>query len=305
MAVDLSATPAGWVPVAYGDAQISVPSSFSVFYPGWDQCGASGYLGALFLGQPTPSAEGCGGAAPPTRQFTTIAIRQATPASVSAGLLPNRTVVINGLRLSDLINHTSGNLLGYYAPALGVEILDSGPLSGRILHTLTQSPRTVVLASGPGPAVPSGWHVVTFGGLTFESPPSWTVSRTAVTGGNIGWGCGRFGATFPRTKVVLSTDKRSYPVVSCPPELRPNPLPPENGVEVDAGRTTRFPVPLAFSKRCLDIHGLTACPATSLTYSILFLKVTVPGRTTPVVVSIGLVGNGMVARTILYSLRAA
>jgi hypothetical protein len=35
------------------------------------------------------------------------------------------------------------------------------------------------------------------------------------------------------------------------------------------------------------------------------LKVTVPGRTMPVVVSIGLAGNGMVARTILYSLRAA
>ncbi|MGA3354583.1 MAG: hypothetical protein ABSD85_15580 [Acidimicrobiales bacterium] len=37
----------------------------------------------------------------------------------------------------------------------------------------------------------------------------------------------------------------------------------------------------------------------------LFLKVTVPGRSKPVYVSIGLAGNGMVARTILYSLRAA
>jgi hypothetical protein len=32
------------------------------------------------------------------------------------------------------------------------------------------------------------------------------------------------------------------------------------------------------------------------------LKVTVPGRVKPVIVSIGLAGNGMVARTILYSL---
>jgi hypothetical protein len=30
--------------------------------------------------------------------------------------------------------------------------------------------------------------------------------------------------------------------------------------------------------------------------------VTVPGRAKPVIVSIGLAGNGMVARTILYSL---
>jgi hypothetical protein len=45
--------------------------------------------------------------------------------------------------------------------------------------------------------------------------------------------------------------------------------------------------------------------ATSPAYSILVLKLTVPGRKTPVLVSIGLAGNGMVARTILYSLRAA
>ena len=40
-------------------------------------------------------------------------------------------------------------------------------------------------------------------------------------------------------------------------------------------------------------------------YSILFLKVTVPRRSKPVYVSIGLAGSGTVARTILYSLRAA
>jgi hypothetical protein len=39
-------------------------------------------------------------------------------------------------------------------------------------------------------------------------------------------------------------------------------------------------------------------------YSILLLKVTVAGSK-PVYVSIGLAGNGMIARTILYSLRAA
>ena len=31
--VDVSATPAGWVPVDYGDAQVSVPKSFFVYYP--------------------------------------------------------------------------------------------------------------------------------------------------------------------------------------------------------------------------------------------------------------------------------
>src|ERR1035438_9963078 len=62
---------------------------------------------------------------------------------------------------------------------------------------------------------------------------------------------------------------------------------------------------LSFSAHCLDLHGLTACPATSPAYSVLVLRVTVPRRAKPVYVSIGLSGDGIVARTILYSLRAA
>jgi photosystem II stability/assembly factor-like uncharacterized protein len=78
-----------------------------------------------------------------------------------------------------------------------------------------------------------------------------------------------------------------------------------NGAQVDSGSHVQFHVSLSFPKHCLDLHGLTACPATSPAYSILVLKVTVPGRKTPVYVSIGLAGNGMVAKTILYSLRPA
>ena len=64
-------------------------------------------------------------------------------------------------------------------------------------------------------------------------------------------------------------------------------------------------VTLSFSAHCLDLHGLTAIPAISPAYSILVLRVNVPGRDKPVFVSIGLVGNGMTARTILDSLRPA
>jgi hypothetical protein len=57
----------------------------------------------------------------------------------------------------------------------------------------------------------------------------------------------------------------------------------------------------------LSLKALHACLAggTSYLYSILVLKVVVPGRSKPVYVSIGLAGSGMVARTILYSLRAS
>jgi len=105
--------------------------------------------------------------------------------------------------------------------------------------------------------------------------------------------------------VTLSTDQHLLPPPPCPEELHPYaPQPPMDGVEVDSGPHLQFHVTLSFSKRCLDLHGLTACPAASPAYSILVLLVKVPGRAMPVEVSIGLGGTGEVARTILYSLRA-
>lgn len=58
-------------------------------------------------------------------------------------------------------------------------------------------------------------------------------------------------------------------------------------------------------RACLDLHGLTACPATAYPYSVPSLRIAVPVRSKPLYMSIGLAGNGMMARTILYSLRAA
>jgi hypothetical protein len=109
---------------------------------------------------------------------------------------------------------------------------------------------------------------------------------------------------FSNARVTLSTDVRPLPLPGCP-YLSQIPQPPTNGVQVDSGLVTEPQVKLTFPKHCLDLHGLTACPATSPAYSILVLRVIVPGRAKPVFVSIGLAGHGMVARTILYSLRAA
>jgi len=87
--------------------------------------------------------------------------------------------------------------------------------------------------------------------------------------------------------------------------MSPTAQQPENGVQVDSGLRTEPTVRLSLSAHCLVLHGLTACPATSPAYSILVVRVNVPGRSKPVFVSIGLVGNGMTARTILDSLRPA
>jgi hypothetical protein len=192
---------------------------------------------------------------------------------------------------------------GDYSPYFG-DLLNGSPgLLRQVLATLTRSPRTVALAPGPAPSIPSGWHTLTFHGLTFSVPRAWPVSRTSE-GASIGNMCLTPGVALT-LRVTLSTDKRrvTYP---CP-LLFPRPQPPSDGLQVDSGSSLQLPPDLAFSSQCLHLNGLAACPATSLPYSILILilKVTVPGRTTPLIVSIGLARNGMTARTILYSLRAA
>ncbi len=103
--------------------------------------------------------------------------------------------------------------------------------------------------------------------------------------------------------MVLSTDK-SVTMVGC---YAARLVFPQDSVLVDAVSRTlsRGRLGLALSTSCLSLRSVTVCPATSPAYFSLIVKVAMLGRNNPVFVSIGLAGNGMVARTILYSLRAA
>lgn len=294
--VDLSATPTGWVPVAYKNAQVSVPASFSVFYPNEYTCSPFSGLGSIFLG-PIGLPDSCVVSAGAVAKTTIVYFRQETFPPDS---LPGTPIVRNGLQL--YVASVDG-VFGYYSPLLGVVVAASGPLAQQVLDSLTPSPRMLVMESGPGPNAPASWHWVTFAGLRFLAPASWRVDRTPTTPG-LGYICGVPGVAFWETAVVLSTDTRRMILPACPLE-RPFPQPPLNSVQVDSGLSTEPLITLTISKHCLALHGLTACPATSPSYSILVLKVTVPGRSKPLYVSIGLAGSGAVARTILYSLRAA
>jgi hypothetical protein len=309
--VDLSATPAGWVPVAYGDVQVSVPATFWVYDQ--DACSNFQTPGTVYV---DPLYEQDCASQPPVRspQITGVFIRpvQDVPRSFTNG----HSAILNGLRVYPL--HLKG-VLGYYAPAFGIEVTADGPLARSVVNTLTHSPRAVALSSRPAPRVPLSWRSVTFAGLSFsvpspESPPEsphlsrpvpsdWTINQTQSTPG-LGGVCRAPGVAFVSAIVTLATDAQPYPIYYCP-FIRPAPEQPENGVQVDSGLRTEPMLTLSFSRHCLNLHSLTACPATSPAYSILVLKVTVPGRSKPVYVSIGLAGNGMLARTILYSLRAA
>ena len=293
-AVDLSATPAGWVPVAFGNAQLSVPAAWWVLYDS-PPCPTGSPTGEVFV-DPPPGVFACPLEIAPGPSTTVSFGPPRSPLSTVLG----HPEVINGI---SVYPYPTGPPRSYLVPSLGVEITVDGPLGQRVLHTLTWSPRSVVFASGSSPVVPSSWQQVTFAGLRFSAPENWPVNRTQVTPG-LGAICGEQGVAFSDTTVTLSTDARPLLRPPCP-LIRPTPQQPENGVQVDSGLRTEPTVTLSLSAHCLVLHGLTACPATSPAYSILVLRINVPGRDKPVFVSIGLAGNGMVARTILYSLRAA
>jgi hypothetical protein len=293
-AVDLSATPAGWVPVAFGDAQISVPATWWVLYDS-PPCPTGSPPGEAFV-NPIPGVFHCpAGTAPGPRTIVRFG-PPTSPHSTNFG----HPEVINGIFVYP---YPTGPQSSYLVPSLGVEVSVDGPLGQRVLHTLTRSARDMALASGTAPPVSSSWHSMTFAGLRFSVPANWPITRTQVTPG-LGAICGEQGIAFWDTSVTVSTDARPVLLPPCP-LIRPTPLQPENGVQVDSGLRTEPTVTLSLSAHCLVLHGLTACPATSPAYSILVLRVNVPGRDRPVFVSIGLAGNGKVARTILDSVRAA
>ena len=301
-----SAVAAGWVPVAYHAAQVSVPVSFWVFYPGQTPlCTSLTVPGALLIA-PTPRTR-----IGPDCSSNIHAKSKASGYETTVSLIPisrvppayakEKPVVLNGVLV--YLGAKGVSFIDYYAPSLGIELAANGILARRVAETLSRSPRTTVLATAKTPSVPATWHSASFAGLRFSFPASWPVIRTQLTTG-LGSRCGVAGVALSGTTVTFSTDLRPFLEVPCA-YIPQSPEPPTNGVQVDSGLLLEPRVTLAFSSRCLRLHSVTACPATSPGYSILVLRVKVPGRTTPVFVSIGIAGSGAVARTILYSLAAA
>ncbi len=284
-AVDLSSAPRGWVPVAYGDAQVSVPPTWYVMTSGW--CGTT-WPPIIQLGNVVQNA----GCSPPAPSPPTVRI---TPlGEVPAPYRQEQPIRLDGI--SVLLGPNSVTFISYFVPSLHVEVWASGEMGKRVIETLAVSPRVTALASGSAPAIPPSWRTLALAGLRFSVPAGWPVQRTTTW--NI---CGLVQIALPE-RVVLDSDK-TLQALPCPFAM-PFPVTPTNGFRVDTGAqgpTGSF----APGGACRHVGGLRVCPSSTPDYSISLLKVTVPGRSKPVYVSIGLAGNGMVARTILYSLRAA
>ena len=297
--VDLSVTPKGWVPVDYGDAQVSVPATWWVLYKVAD-CPTGSPPGEVLVNPHTvygcpPEIAGKG-----PRDLVGLTV-------LKGGTGHGHRSVINGFSVYD-------DFGTYFVPSLGLHISLSGPLAQRVLHTLSHSPRTVALATGSAPSVPASWQKLSFQGLAFAAPAEWPIEHTPTYYRYFGpTMCPGMILNHVTPLVILSTDKSfascftgasSLPIPRDGLEIVPT---PRDGLEVasELRKATVKALALVFSTHCFYVNDLRVCPATAPAYSILVLKVTVPGRSEPVYVSIGLAGNGMIARTILYSLRAA
>jgi hypothetical protein len=205
-----------------------------------------------------------------------------------------KEMVVNGIPV-----YVEAGGLTYYVPSLDVQVHASGPLARRVLHTLTWSPTAVVLSRTPTPRVPTSWSWYSFAGLRFAAPRSWP----HMTTNDIVMGCPLVVPALPQM-VIFDTATSAAAPGCISPLAQVSDIHYNDGILVASGPDQSVQLPKSL-RDCLNLHGLRGC-MTRITYGGVFeLIVAVPGRSRPTLVEIGLAGSGMIARTILYSLRAA
>jgi hypothetical protein len=285
-------TPAGWAPVDDGDAQLSVPSDWFLDGASGATCGPA--AGVVFVGEPSrklPSSMGC----PPWgRNVTVVAMFPFKGGPLQ--YLHQRRRLVNHIPVFGALSASSAHkvspLLKYFVPNLGEEVTASGPLASKVLGTLTRSPLAVVLANDGRPTIPSGWQKVSFEGVTFRVPPGWLINRRW-------WPWCTFGVV--RRAVALGKFDNAPPGAPyCPGRLETAGAEAgRDGVLAAVGKYA--PLIRTPTDHCFAFSGLSAC-ITATSGTSIGLAVTMLHRPR-VYVEIGLAGNGLVARTILYSLR--
>ena len=107
-------TKSSWVPVAYGDAQVSIPASFSVYYTGGNTCGPNLPTSSLFIGPNDMVSAPCDEArAKPNRSVVQVVPANGVPSPFNK----EKSVTINGLRAFPV---PAGRGFDYYVPFLRV-----------------------------------------------------------------------------------------------------------------------------------------------------------------------------------------
>ena len=289
-----SSVPAGWAPVPYRRAQLSVPGSWLVQTPRQFSCGPrSG--GMIFAGgRPVvPDGTGCGLTA------SLAWIRPAGP--VPPGIRDRRpTAVIHGLPVYRLPGGPGS--VQYLVPELGVRAGARGPLARRVLDTLTRSPLSAVLRRGPAGPVPAGWIWHRSRRVRFAAPRSWDLQRERQ------WAtCGT--GLVPRRLLLIDAAR--------PPARLPCPAPfptaaaeqARPGLTVVTGKYAVASVGEDFAG-CRVRRGVRICLSSvtgqgGFSGGVLVFSASRPHRPPAAFFLLGLSGTGARARAVLGSVRVA
>jgi hypothetical protein len=291
---DVSGTPAGWSPVPYESAQLSVPgSSWLVESSQQLSCGFPQVTGMIFAGvKPAiPKDFGCD---------VTASLAWILPAGqIPKGIKHRKpTAVINGIpvyRLPSVKGTTA-----YLVPELGVRVGARGKLAARVLATLTRSPLSVVLRRGPAAPVPAGWTWRQFGGVRFATP-SWSLQSENQ------WStCG----TGLQPSSLLLIDATKPPLyLPCPLEI-PTAVADQAqpGLTVVTGKYAAQSVGESYAS-CQSRGGVRICLSSvtgqgGFLSGVLIFSVSRPKHATTFFL-LGLAGSGASARAVFDSIRAA
>jgi hypothetical protein len=286
---DPSLTPRGWSGLSLGAIQISVPSSWQVS----ESSCAGDEPSAVFVNvQPTLGVE-C------SLPANAIEMTNWPSGPVSHA----EQTIINGVPVREGLVRT-GRSTTLVVSALGIEVRLAGPLSARVLATLTRSPLSVVLNSSVR-SMPVGWTPVIFGGLRMSVPAGWKIQRTDYWGG-----CP--GDNISPNVLELNTAQ----VLLAPPCVAPlstaGALAARPGMVIFAGPLVKGP---PVDATCFTRDGLRICvdppppptggeiPGREL--NLLTAQVTVPGQRVVDQVELGLTGTGMTPLQVFDSLTPA
>jgi hypothetical protein len=279
---DTAATPSGWTPIAYGNAQISVPSDWLV--SSRPVCGRVGH-GYVVIGTASTSLAVRN---PRCKQAANMAAIQVLPPG--QGHTHRRSGQINGIPVLG-VRPVEREYASFLAPTLHVLVTVRGPLSNKVLGTLTRSPFSVVLEAGPRFPVPRNWRWHDFGGIRFATPARWQTIKSRVW-----YPCWAAITSAQTVELVNATRAVAFSCSSAGGGVRPL-----HGLVVGTGRYVSLHGPVGYG--CRSLHGLRACFAMPGPGRPLELAVYAPGRHKPTVVDVGLKGNGAEARTIVESIR--
>jgi hypothetical protein len=292
---DVARTPAGWSPVPYKNAQLSVPgSSWLVESAQPISCGFPQISGMIFVGikPAVPKGSNCA--------VTANAAWILPAGQIPKGITHHKpTAVIGGIPVYG-VSSAKGST-AYLVPELGVRIGARGKLAARILATLTRSPLSVVQRRGAAARVPADWTWRQLGGVRFAVPRSLSVRREDQ------WStCG----TGVQPSSLLLIDATKPPLaLPCPLEVptaaayRAQP-----GLTVVTGKYAAKSVGESYAS-CRPRRGVRICLSTvtgqgGFLSGVLIFSVARPNHAATFFL-LGLSGTGASARAVFDSVRAA